>query len=76
MLSSQVEDVEMQDAEDDEDEEDDVAKELGKYMHYPARMFLTLLQIRVMTSRSLNLNRSQTRRMRHHHLARASATLS
>lgn len=38
MLSSQVEDVEMQDAEDDEDEEDDVAKELGEYMHYPARI--------------------------------------
>ena len=34
MLSSQVEDVEMQDAEDDEDEEDDVANELGEYMQW------------------------------------------
>lgn len=37
-MSSQVEDVEMQDVEDDEDEEDDVAKELGQYVHDPARM--------------------------------------
>ena len=37
-MSSQVEDVEMQDVEDDEDEEDDVAKELGQCVHDLARM--------------------------------------
>lgn len=76
VMSSNVEDVEMQDVEDESDEEDAVEDELGNHTRCKFPMFhnLTFLQTKVRTKK--NQKNTQMKMLNPSHSGKGSATHS